>query len=402
MGNLLQGIKGAAGARQSSGDDAPGHAPDSRMKERIQSMKERRVDTKAEIEASMPYWTEVLDHAPGESLAAKNLEVFQSLKRQWPSAGDPQFAWTSKGVVQANPFAQKSFWNWHHDDLIVDDEYFAKGGQAEVFGAVGIDHDEELVLKVFRDETPLSKLQEQWPHSMLGDESTRSSGYFSGGRYCNPILGATLTKTGRFAFIMTRCWGDLRKLIEMRMKIHSVQPFSDEVAIRCMWQIAKGMQGLHSRDIPHRDLKAANVLIQKPSRFMKEFDPVRAENFTCKLADFECSVGVVGTGFWRAPEVLQAVKDRTMTPTMFTKKADVYSYAITCYEILTGGIPFEGVLKTNYDHVINGARPSLPPEILPWMEALLKRCWDADPSKRPPFEEIVGILNSNAGIRLDS
>ena len=182
-------------------------------------------------------------------------------------------------------------------------------------------------------------------------------------------------------------------------------PFSKEVAIRCMWQIAKGMLELHIRHMPYRDLKATNVLIQKPSRFMKEFDPIQADNFTYKLADFECSIGVVETGFWRAPEILQALKDRIMNiidpEKLFTQKVDVYSYAITYYEILTGGRPFEDVPIKNYDHVINGAWSSLPPEILPWMEALLNRCWDADPSKRPPFEDIVHILESNAGFQLD-
>jgi hypothetical protein len=411
MGNIIQGHSECTSDDASASSGCATSAPESSMKERIQSMKERRVDKKAEIEASKSCWSQLAegDHDVGENPAADNLEVFQSLKKQWPSAGGQKFRLKpvgGVGVVHPKPFAQKSFWNWHHDDLVVDDECFAKGGQAEVFEAVGKDHDEELVLKVFRYEMPLRVLQRQWPHSMLVDESTRSSGYFSGGRYCNRILGAALTKAGRFAFIMAKCWGDLRKLIEIRMKHNNNQPppFPNEVAITCMWQIAKGMLELHTRDIPHCDLKAANILIQQPSRF-KVFDPIRADRFTCKLADFECSVGVVGTGFWRAPEILKAVKDRTVSTTdreaLFTKNADVYSYAITCYEILTGGMPFKGVSQNNYDIVINGARPSLPPEIPPWMEALLNRCWDADPSKRPPSKEIVDILESNAGFQLD-
>ena len=27
------------------------------------------------------------------------------------------------------------------------------------------------------------------------------------------------------------------------------------------------------------------------------------------ITDFECSIGVMGTGFWRAPEILQQLKD---------------------------------------------------------------------------------------------
>jgi serine/threonine protein kinase len=67
-----------------------------------------------------------------------------------------------------------------------------------------------------------------------------------------------------------------------------------------MYRIALGMDWLHSHDIVHRDLKASNVLV------MKE------KNWTY-VADFECSVGVVGTGFWRAPEILQACKDKNVS-----------------------------------------------------------------------------------------
>jgi hypothetical protein len=55
------------------------------------------------------------------------------------------------------------------------------------------------------------------------------------------------------------------------------------------------------------------------------------------VADYECSIGVVDSRYWRVPEILEVVKNRTLhtTPDVFTTKSDVYSYAMTCYEILT-------------------------------------------------------------------
>jgi serine/threonine protein kinase len=112
------------------------------------------------------------------------------------------------------------------------------------------------------------------------------------------------------------------------------------------------------------------------------------------VADFEISVGVCGTRFWRAPEILGDVKNRRVNPQSFTEKSDVYSYAMTCYKILTGLEPFEreGYPQNNYDVVLEGARPKLPRDINPCFAELLTRCWHTEPSERPTFEEIVGIL----------
>ena len=56
-------------------------------------------------------------------------------------------------------------------------------------------------------------------------------------------------------------------------------------------------------------------------------------NLECDVADFETSERVMGTGFWRGPEVLLALKNRTkiihLDPKVWIEKADVYSYAMT-------------------------------------------------------------------------
>jgi serine/threonine protein kinase len=99
----------------------------------------------------------------------------------------------------------------------------------------------------------------------------------------------------------------------------------------------------------------------------------------------------VGTGFWRAPEVLKALKDG-VTPKL-TEKADVYSFAMVFYEVVTGLTPFADHPLSDYDHVLAGNRPMLPHDLPKGVTTLLHKCWDMDPRQRPRFTQIVRTLS---------
>lgn len=209
-----------------------------------------------------------------------------------------------------------------------------------------------------------------------------------------------------FAFVMERAWGDLRKLVDVTMLYfgNHATPRSIVVGTRILLHIACGMKALPRREIIHRDLKAANVLIfladaEKtcPGDCQRDFDSIflGKNRFSSAAAAYECSVGVMGTRVWRAPEILVAIKDRNidLKPELFTKQAYVFSFGMTCYEVLLGHIPFEELLcHNNYDDVIGGARPKLPSKTTPLMRSLVNRCWHKNPSMKPTFETIVGSL----------
>ena len=310
---------------------------------------------------------------PSESEDETNREIFASIKKQWGGF-----------------FSEKWGNNLELGNKI------AEGGQAEIFEVEGgIDSvlRMEFVVKAFKKGYSLRSLQIQWPLGML--QNTSPEGHFNSAKSAI-IFAGTVLRDDRFAFVMHKYWGDLRKLIDLKMQQRNSHgpPFEEHQEISIMLQIANGMEQLHKKKIPHRDLKASNILIALDITKRNPPDPLHATEYSCVIADYECSVGVVGTGFWRAPEVLVAVRDQTLNPSTFTAKADVYSFAMTSYEILTGCVPFEELAANDYDAVVRGRRPQLPHPMNSRLTELLCRCWHSNPAERPSFEEIGLVLES--------
>jgi len=92
----------------------------------------------------------------------------------------------------------------------------------------------------------------------------------------------------------------------------------------------------------------------------------------------------------------EEIKDNNDPVVFFTKASDIYAFAMLMIEVFTGKIPFNN--KKNDSSVIfsvlGGKRPEMPSflEKNECLEALVKRCWDQDPSKRPNANEVYTDL----------
>lgn len=200
--------------------------------------------------------------------------------------------------------------------------------------------------------------------------------------------------------VMELCSSNLRNHIEKRSKLGP--PFSLRVAVDIMLQIARGMEYLHSQRVIHRDLRASNILVDDST--VREF--LDEGHVRVKLCDFGMAKAkrnssklfssMKGATYWRAPEVFSdpdALEGGETGRRHYTDKADVYSFAMTCYEILTGEIPFDGTLhKQIQQFVMNGGRPDLPPSCPSLLADYIRRCWDSDDRCRPSFRDICRVL----------
>lgn len=194
------------------------------------------------------------------------------------------------------------------------------------------------------------------------------------------FMGAC-TKPGSFAIItelMPR--GSLEDIIFTQKLDLSLR-----LRLKMLKDAAMGMNWLHRLKpaFLHRDLKTGNLLVD--------------ENWTVKVADFGLSsiksldedgnkvTGAVGSPFYMAPEVLVDKE--------YDEKADVYSFAIIVWEVLSGEEPYKDEFES-FDELVeaitlDNQRPTIPAWFPPTLKAFVESLWADAPEKRPSFEYIL-------------
>lgn len=84
---------------------------------------------------------------------------------------------------------------------------------------------------------------------------------------------------------------------------------------------------------------------------------------------------------------------------MYTEKADVFSFAIVAWEVLTHQDPYSeypisrGKFMAQFeDEIVGGLRPTIPESTPEALSKLIQQCWDAEPNFRPSFMDVSPIL----------
>ncbi|XP_042467042.1 mitogen-activated protein kinase kinase kinase 5-like isoform X3 [Zingiber officinale] len=139
--------------------------------------------------------------------------------------------------------------------------------------------------------------------------------------------------------------------------------------------ILNGLIYLHSKNIMHRDIKGANLLVDV--------------NGVVKLADFgmakhlsgaapTCSLK--GSPFWIAPEMLQATFNKEIG---YDLAVDIWSLGCTIIEMFTGKHPWSDLEGPQAMFKVLCKDPPIPETLSSEGKDFLQRCFHRNPAERP-------------------
>jgi len=162
-------------------------------------------------------------------------------------------------------------------------------------------------------------------------------------------------------------------------------PLTDDQALPLIGQLIDALEYAHDKTLIHRDLKPANILLTADGRIKvldfglakalsPEQAPVANPSLSLTLTMGGTVVGVImGTASYMSPEQARGSN--------VDRRADIWSFGVVLYELLTGKQLFEGdnisdilaaVLRQEIDFALVPAR----------FQRLLRMCLTRDPKLR--------------------
>jgi mitogen-activated protein kinase kinase kinase len=151
-------------------------------------------------------------------------------------------------------------------------------------------------------------------------------------------------------------------------------------------QIVTGLAYLHGRDIIHRDIKGANILVDNKGGIkISDFGiskKIEATNVLGGPGKNKNRPSLQGSVFWMAPEVVKQ--------TSYTRKADIWSLGCLVVEMMTGNHPFPDCSQLQAIFKIGNAKaaPTIPEGASKAAETFLNSTFELDHTKRPTADEL--------------
>lgn len=152
-------------------------------------------------------------------------------------------------------------------------------------------------------------------------------------------------------------------------------------------QIVTGLAYLHGREIIHRDIKGANILVDNKGGIkISDFGiskKMEASNLLAGPGNNKNRPSLQGSVFWMAPEVVKQ--------TSYTRKADIWSLGCLVVEMMTGTHPFPDCSQLQAIFKIGGAKisPTIPDEASNEATTFLSQTFEVEQSKRPSADELL-------------
>ena len=161
-----------------------------------------------------------------------------------------------------------------------------------------------------------------------------------------PFVGFSEKNNYGFIYLVEMSNGSLASFLEKSRKGKRDPRFDDTIKLIISYGVAVSMAYLHSQNRVHRDLKPGNVLLDE------HLHPFLTDFGTAKQIDSSIPINQTLAGTTptiMAPEFIEDPQTYSNT-----KPLDVYSYAITLYELWTEIPPFNHL--KGYFQIFNAVR----------------------------------------------
>ena len=173
--------------------------------------------------------------------------------------------------------------------------------------------------------------------------------------------------------------GDLSKKIKnQKQKIIGEKYFSEEKIKQYFYQICRGLQYIHSKNIIHRDIKSQNIFLMKNGKIkIGDFGIAKALTNTKNNA-----TTIIGTPYYFSPEIINGEP--------YNYKTDIWSLGVVLYEMCCLKLPFESNNIAQLSiKIMKGKYDPIPGRYSKNMANLIKNMLNIDQKLRPNINEVM-------------
>jgi serine/threonine-protein kinase len=195
-----------------------------------------------------------------------------------------------------------------------------------------------------------------------------------------PLMSAGATANGWPFYTMPFVDG---LSLRARLARDGAMPLTESISV--LRDVARALAYAHERGVVHRDIKPENVLLSGGTAVVTDFGIAKAVKASQTVAPGGTLTQIgasLGTPAYMAPE--QAAGDPAVD-----QRADLYAWGVMAYELLGGRHPFAERTSPQQMLAAHLAETPLPlrriaPAVPPALAALVMRCLEKDPARRPP------------------
>jgi len=248
-------------------------------------------------------------------------------------------------------------------------EKLGEGGMGVVYKAQDLKLDRFVALKFLSQHVSVSQVE----HARFVQEA-KAAAALNHPNICT--IHGIEGDEDRMFIVMEYVDGDnLGHLESQKLELEAILAFSI--------QIAEALQEAHAKGIVHRDIKADNIMVNSKNH-------VKVMDFG--LAKLKGSVGLtkststIGTLAYMAPEQIQGLE--------VDARADIFSFGVLLYMMLTGRFPFRGEHAAGIMYSIMNESPEELEHLMPnaprELSHIIQRCLEKKRENR--YQEMKEIV----------